>query len=120
MANQITKRGLYRQIEPDPVTVDLSQLIWDSGKSYEAIAGNDLSPQTVSRIAYLETRRPMSRTVECILKNLGFNVEWVGPDGRRFKRSTPEKAAEVLTRAADMQDRGHRWRPIIEPNLERS
>lgn len=76
--NPVTKRGLYRQWEPDPRVIDASNAIWQSGKSFAAIARDaNLSVATVEGIAYLETKRPQNYTIERLLPACGIRQVWI-------------------------------------------
>ena len=95
--NPVTKRGMFRMFEPDPIVYELSAVIFNSGMSYTMIAERGgLSASTVAKVAYCETQRPQMKTMTGILTGCGYSMQWISGGGTRWDFRSPEKAIDEM------------------------
>jgi hypothetical protein len=107
-----TKRGLYRQAEPDPMTVELSALIFKiGGGNFARIgqrardAGFSLADSTIAKCAYCETMKPRNETRDGILAGLGIVTRLVLPDGQVWEFSSREECVREWHRTHEARSR---------------
>lgn len=93
----------YSFTDKDPMIDTIRTVVQDSGQTLKRIGANSgVSPQTISKWLYGETKQPRAASVNAVLRALGYKLEVVAVTHRVVVKPTFLKDAKVyqLSRSA--------------------